>query len=223
LGAALLGWKAAELSTRGRVIAAHLRLLTMLYGTHAWRAVADCPAVLDQYVRLRECCADVGAVQFQREQDPPAGVEDSLAASEITADSLIDCGVHFFSPEVWQGEAYCWSAPRAAVRLLLPPGEVVIRLDARPTGRWLSRRPKLYLDGVRIPAQQVSEESGIVQVRVGHAQSRGGDVLLSWSCRPFVPARSGLADRRKLGVALIGVRAERQSQLARIPARERAA
>ena len=121
----------------------------------------------------------------------------------LDASSLIDLGAHFFPPEVWNGEQYCWSSPRAAVMLSIGSAECWIRMNACPTGGWLVRNPKVFLDGARIPFECVTETDGIVNIFVRSDLHRAsGDVLLSWKCDPFIPAASGLPDYRKLGIAL---------------------
>ena len=122
----------------------------------------------------------------------------------VEAESLPARGLNFFSPEIWQGETYCWSAPKAAVNLPKVSPGCCIRLDARPTGGWLARRPRLYLNGMRIPAENVTETDGIVEVMIREdIFPKEGSAILSWDCVPFLPSESGLADRRRLGVALI--------------------
>lgn len=201
---ALFGWRGQLRNARWRAWRASLRFLTMLHVTYRRQAVADCPPLLDQYLRLRESCADIGSVRFYAERGHDGPLPNDFSNS-VEAKSLLTSGINFFPPEVWQGECYCWSAPQAAVLLTKVSPHCHIRLDARPTGGWLARRPRLYLNGRRIPGEDVTETDGIVDVMIRAdicpVMTRA---ILSWDCDPFVPARAGLADRRKLGVALIG-------------------
>jgi len=209
LFAALFAWRGQEWKARWRAWGESLRFLTMLHLTHRRRAIADCQPLLDQYLHLRECCADIGSVWFQAETSrnlSPSG-EVSLF---VTTESLPDCGINFFPPEVWQGELYCWSAPQAAIMLPRVWPDCRIRLDARPTGGWLARRPRLYLDGRSIAAECVTETDGMVEVMIpAEICPLAESAVLSWECDPFVPADSGLADQRKLGVAIINATVEK--------------
>ncbi|MFN0019081.1 MAG: glycosyltransferase family 2 protein [Pirellulaceae bacterium] len=223
LFAALFAWRGQEWKARWRAWGASLRFLTMLHLTHRRRAIADCQPLLDQYLHLRECCADIGSVWFRAEtpRDLPIFAE---VPSSVNAESLPDCGINFFPPEVWQGESYCWSAPQAAIMLPKVWPDCCVRLDARPTGGWLARRPRLFLDGRHIGAECVTETGGIVEViipaEMGPAEE---NAVLSWECDPFVPADSGLADQRKLGVALIRATVEQSVAAATSKTWERAA
>jgi hypothetical protein len=200
---ALFGWRGQLWNARWRAWSASLRFLTMLHVTHRRHSGADCQPLLDQYLHLRKQCADIGSVQFHAEQGPEGPLLNDYSNS-VEAEALLTSGINFFSPEVWQGECYCWSAPQAAVLFPKVSPNCRIRLDARPTGGWLARRPRLFLNGRRISADDVTETDGIVDVMIrADACPARTRAILSWKCDPFVPASAGLADRRKLGIALI--------------------
>jgi hypothetical protein len=132
----------------------------------------------------------------------------------VEGESLDEAGLNFFPAETWQGETYCWSSPGAAICLPLDSSEHRIVLDARPTGGWLVRIPKLCLNGTPIPKKDISENGGILQVTIRADTYRGaGTAILSWDCVPFCPSDSGLPDNRQLGVALIRVQVEKVQTL----------
>ena len=216
------GWWFARLVASARAHAAHAVFRGMLHGSYSRRPATDSD-LLDQYAFLRQRCAEVGAVQYQQDT---AGREQAVEPAALTALRPTDLdrhGVGFFQPEVWQGEAYCWSRPRGGIYILRPPGAVVIRLDIRPTGHWAPRRPRLFLDGSPLPSEAVVERNGRLEILLDDADARGGRVLLSWVCRPFRPARAGLADRRELGLALIAATATATVRQAAGPPSEAAA
>jgi hypothetical protein len=221
LVAALGGWRGQEWKARWRAWKASFRLLTMLHVTHRRQAIAP---LLDQYLQLRECCAEIGSVWFQAETSTGETPMLEELSRNVEAESLPNRGLNFFSPEVWQGETYCWSAPKAAVRLPRVSPGCRVRLDARPTGGWLARRPRLYLNGMRIPEENVTETDGIVKVMIREdIFSKEESAILSWGCVPFVPSESGLADRRRLGVALIRATIETRDAVTSTHNLERAA
>lgn len=200
---ALIGWRGQVWNARWRAWSASLRFLTMLHVTHRRAAVVDSQPLLAQYLYLRETCATIGSALYLAESNPAAPLSND-GPSSVEAESLLTCSINFFPPEVWQGESYCWSAPQAAIIFPRVSPNCRVRLDTRPTGGWLARRPRLYLNGRRIPAEDVTETDGIVNVTIREnvcpTMTRA---ILSWDCDPFVPAKAGLADRRKLGIALI--------------------
>jgi len=196
------GWWFERLVASARAHVAHAVFRGMLHGSYSGRPVTDSD-LLDQYALLRRRCAEVGAVQYQRETAGRKRVEEPAALPSLRPTDLGQHGVGFFPPEVWQGKAYCWSRPRGGIYILRPPGAAVIRLDIRPTGHWTPRKPQFFLDGRALPSEAIVERNGRLEILLGDADASGGRVLLSWVCRSFRPARAGLADHRELGVALI--------------------
>lgn len=196
------GWWAERTAATLRVWTAYLEFVVMLYGSRRCVPATDA-ALIGQYALLRQRCAEVGAVLYEweadgREKSPPIAAVNSLLATDLDRH-----GVGFFPPEVWQGKTYCWSRPRGGIRIVRPVGASLIRLDIRPTGQWAPRRPQLYLDGRPLPAEAVVEHDGLLDVHVGDSDASEGETILSWHCRPFRPARVGLADHRQLGLAVI--------------------
>lgn len=179
-----------------------LHFVIMLHGTRRHRPATD-PVLLTQYALLRQRCADLGSMQHQHERNACRLPPEPRGLSAVRATDCATHGLGFFGPELWRGETYCWSAPQAGIRLFLPPGQQVIRLDTRPTGQWAPRRPRFFVNGDEVPQAACQEQDGIVTIAVGQITPLGGDVLLSWNCRSFRPARAGLLDRRRLGVALV--------------------
>ncbi len=181
--------------------------LVMLHGTHRHLSPSH-HTLTNQYIRLRETSANFGTLLFQREL---ASTEQTPKPPHSTASVVqaFDCGQHgigFFGPERWQNNNFCWSAPRAGIRIHLPPGEQVIQLDIRPTGRLAPRRPTFFLNGKKIPRIAWREENGFITIQINQAESSHNGpkmAVLSWTCRAFRPARSGLSDSRRLGLALI--------------------
>lgn len=223
LFAALTGWRGEKWKARWHAWLASLRFLAMIHITHRRQAVADRQPLMDQYRHLRECCADIGSVWFQAETSHDQPMFDEWPPI-VGAESLPANSINFFPSEVWRGETYCWSAPRAAVMFPKVWPGCCIRLDARPTGGWLSRKPRLYLNGNRISAEDVAETNGIVEVMIRENVCLKSDsAILSWDCKPFVPADAGLPDRRKLGIALIRAKVEQRDTAATIYNLEHAA
>ena len=169
-------------------------------------------ALIEGYALLRQRCAEVGAVLYEQEAEQRLESHPERVVEALQATDLHRHGIGFFPPEAWHGEAYCWSRPQAAIRLARPSGPSVIRLDIRPTGRWTPRRPQLSLDGRLLPAEAVVEHDGWLDVHVGESDSGQREMMLSWKCRPFRPARAGLADARSLGLAVISVTTMAASQ-----------
>lgn len=192
----------ARLRASLRNTLALLRFLIMLHGTRRYRPATD-PVLLRQYALLRQTCAELGSVQHQRERDACHVPPDPRGLSVVRATECATHGFGFFGPELWQGETYCWSAPHAGIRLFLPPGQQIIRLDTRPTGHWMPRRPRFFVNGHEVPQTACHEQDGVVTIAVEQGVPLGGDILLSWTCRSFRPSRAGLSDRRRLGVALM--------------------
>lgn len=187
-----------------RAIALYLRLCARLSllcdTTHGYGPY------LDHYALLRERCAEIGSAQFRIEKSPTRKKSDCTFMQDFDVEAIQGIGINFYPPEVWQGQKYCWSFPRAGLRLRLGSGQFLIRLDARPTGGWLVRNPKLCIDGELIASENISEADGELRILVGSNRKAGsGDSILSWDCIPFRPAKSGLPDQRHLGVALIGM------------------
>lgn len=203
LSTAVGGWWATWLAASLRAAGTHLVFLTMLYGRRRFVPATDA-ALIDQYALLRQRCAELGAVVYEQEADRRQKSQSLDAVDTLRAADLDRHGIGFFPPEVWQGEAYCWSRPRAAIRVSRPSGTSVIRLDIRPTGRWAPRRPQLYLDGRPLPAEAVVEHDGLLDVHIGDVDAGEGEVILSWNCRRFRP---GFGDPRHLGLAVISATA----------------
>lgn len=200
------GWWTEQMAATLRVWRAYLEFMAMLHGSHRFVPATD-TTLLDHYALLRQRCAEVGAVQYQREVDQREKAGRLAAVDSLQAGDLEHYGFGFFPSEVWQGRSYCWSRPRGGIRVLCPPGASTIRLDIRPTGQWGARRPRLYVNGSPLPAGAAVERDGLLDVHLGDADAPGGDTILSWTCRPFRPARAGLADTRRLGLAVIGATA----------------
>lgn len=205
------GWWAAWLSASLRATGTHLMFLAMLYGDRRDVPATDM-ALIDRYALLRQRCAEVGAVLYEQEAERRQKSQPGDAVNALRAVDLHRHGIGFFPPEVWQGEAYCWSRPQAAIRIARPSGPSVIRLDIRPTGRWAPRRPQISLDGRPLPAEAVMEHDGWLDVHVGEFAAGQREMMLSWKCCPFRPARAGLADARSLGLAVISVTTMAASQ-----------
>ena len=199
---ALAGSWATSIQTAWRCGSAFSRFLIMLHGTHRHFPPTH-SRLVDQYIRLREASADFGAVLFQRERASANQTATPLDPGSIQA---TDCGQHaigFYGPERWNNNVFCWSAPRAGIQLHLPAGEHLLELDIRPTGRLTPRKLTFFLDGEKLPETAWHEQNGFVRVHVNMNGTCQNKVVLSWTCRAFRPARSGLADNRCLGLALI--------------------
>ncbi len=159
---------------------------------------------LDLYRSLREKCAEIGSIRFLSESAQNRRPDHFSLPHVVEAQALQDHGLNFYPTEIYKNERYSWSSPHAAVRLMLDSGDCLISLDARPTGGWLVRNPRLFINGEPIPPENVTEEGGIVKVMIRSDPRRGlGPAILSWRCTPFRPADSGLPDSRSLGIALI--------------------
>jgi hypothetical protein len=208
---AIGGWWAVWLAASLRAAGTHLMFLAMLYGRRRGVPATDM-ALIEGYALLRQRCAEVGAVLYEQEAEQRLESHPERVVEALQATDLHRHGIGFFPPEAWHGEAYCWSRPQAAIRLARPSGPSVIRLDIRPTGRWTPRRPQLSLDGRLLPAEAVVEHDGWLDVHVGESDSGQREMMLSWKCRPFRPARAGLADARSLGLAVISVTTMAASQ-----------
>lgn len=219
---ALTGWRGERFKIWLRAQRECWRYLGMLYWKHRAEDPRHCRPVIDQYFQLRARCAEIGAV-WHRENVARLGNAHSVPTT-LDAETLGRQGMNFFPPEVWQGATYCWSSPSAALLISVGSGEQEILLDARPTGGWLVRRPKLFLNGVAIASNQVTEDKGIVKIRLpAEVHCETTPALLSWTCQPFKPAQAGLPDQRSLGVAIIQVQV-RPAVAATLPAvTERAA
>ncbi len=208
LFAAITGRHGETCKTMIRIYSTYLRLWSRLYLTR--NEIKDYEPFLDQYLSLRECCAKVGSIRFRGETSRNLGKTRCASPQVIEAKTLREVGINFFPTEIWQGENYCWSSPIAAMRLSLDSSDYRLYLDARPTGGWLVRIPNLYINGVKIPKENISESGGIIQVLIRSDKTRGScDAIFSWDCVPFIPADSGLPDKRQLGVALIRMHIEK--------------
>ena len=205
---AVTGWRGERFKIWLRAQRECWRYLGLLYWKHRAENPRHCQPVIDQYFQLRDRCAEIGAV-WHRENVARAGSTNSVPTT-LDAEALGRQGMNFFPPEIWQGATYRWSSPSAALLISVGSGEQEIILDARPTGGWLVRRPNLFLNGIAIASEQVTEDKGIVTVRLpAEARCETTPALLSWTCQPFKPAQAGLPDQRSLGVAIIQVQVRR--------------
>jgi hypothetical protein len=200
------------------------KFIIMLHGTHRHLPPTH-PALTNQYFRLREVSTDFGTILFQCEL---ASTKQALKTLRPTASTVqaTDCrqhGIGFYGPEQWHEEVFCWSTPQAGIRMHLPPGEQTIQLDIRPTGQLSPRQPTFFLNGDKLPDTAWREENGFIKLQVNQTESSNHVALLSWTCRGFRPARSGLPDHRRLGLALISATfVHRQQQLNLRPTRQAA-
>lgn len=207
---ASLNWRIRRLMARLGVCLATLRLWNRLSTMPISREKWGEPAT--RYLALRRACARCGVVEFLAERSRCA---ERVAAAKRTfsmADFSNDGLLGFFTPEQWHGETYRWSGPVGILLLALEKVACRIRIDIRPTGTWKVRHPHLFFNGHHIPPDSIDEADGhlIIKVHdwmfVPDARQR-----LTFTCEPFVPARHGLPDRRVLGVAIISLSVDYQT------------
>lgn len=199
------GWEGAILRSQVVAYATYLKCLSALYITRRHEDARNAPSALQQYSDLRRKCARPGVLRYQRELE-------ARQNEALDADQIYVRGAGFFPPENWQGHSYCWSLPSAAILIPQMQQGGQIRIDARPTGGWLVRRPRLYIDGKRIPNDRVSEDEGILTIDLDTTRNTSHtESVLSWDCQAFVPASAGLPDSRKLGIAMIDLKIVRNT------------
>lgn len=201
---AILGWKGGTWKSTIRACLTYIHLMAAMHVGHSPKRNYE--PFINLYRSLRETCAEVGSMLFQSESEQDRKPGQFSLPQVVESDEFQNCGLNFYPTEVYQNERYCWSSPQAAIRLVLDSSDCLVCLDARPTGGWLVRNPKLYINGEKIPSENITEESGIVKVFIRSDKKRLlGEAILSWRCSPFRPADLGLPDRRSLGIALIRV------------------
>ncbi len=220
---ALTGWRGEWFRVWLRVQFEYSRILWKLHVTERWNDPRQSASLVESYRKLRNTCAEIGAVRFRQEETADSPRKSLFNYRQIAATEFSSVGKRFFPCEVWEGETYCWSKPSAAIMLPLSSDEQQVILDVRPTGGWLVRRPQLFLNGQRIEDAAVTEEAGMVTVGVPADLRRPSASILSWRCQPFIPFDSGLPDRRRLGVALIRVEIRPTSRAGRLNFHKQAA
>ena len=87
-----------------------------------------------------------------------------------------------------------WSEPAAILPGWMPAGRHRIRIDCLPVRCVIDAQPRLFLDGRRLPARDVTVSPRSIEIRIEVARS--GSATLAWTCTPF----AATGDRRRLGL-----------------------
>jgi hypothetical protein len=107
----------------------------------------------------------------------------------------------FHAEEAWQGCAFRWSEPEAAVRISARSGRNMIRIQCLNVRDPRDRiRVCFYLDGARVADRSIAIHEDGFDISLELAAS--GEVTLAWTCPRF----AAVGDPRRLGlpVAAIG-------------------
>jgi hypothetical protein len=110
----------------------------------------------------------------------------------------------FHLPERWQGQPLRWTKPCAVLRLPRPADACELTLQTHGVG-WpvADRRCVFYVDGRRVPDQDVSVGLLHIQVRIP-AATKQGPMLLAVVCDPVEAEVCG-AEPRELGFPLFRI------------------
>src|SRR5262249_24659941 len=106
----------------------------------------------------------------------------------------------FNAAEIWQGRAFRWSEPEAAVRISARPGRNAVRVQCLNIREPLDRiGPRFYLDGERIADRSIAIHKDSFELRVELPSS--GEATLAWTCPRF----AAVGDPRRLGLPVVGI------------------
>jgi len=127
---------------------------------------------------------------------------------ELDGDALV--GAHGL--ERHDGRWFRWTAPVAAFRLAVPPGDHVLSLDTGGLrGAPLGYVRDVYAGPRRIPRASLRQDGLRLTVPLGTARGArtapAGVIVL---CRPLEPRRNGARDARALGMPVFSVELQRE-------------
>ncbi|MGV7212782.1 hypothetical protein SO180_05655 [Bradyrhizobium sp. UFLA05-112] len=106
----------------------------------------------------------------------------------------------FNAAEIWQGRAFRWSEPEAAVRISARPGRNVVRVQCLNVRGPLDRIGlRFYLDGARIADRSIAIQEDGFELRLQLPSS--GESTLAWTCPRFAAA----GDPRRLGLPVVAI------------------
>lgn len=205
----LLGTRAPWLFA---VLKAHLRGL-MLHCRLWWnagRSREEMKPLLPGFFRTRVAWTKVGQWEhlLRTGLQPPRQVwEDS---GEAPVDSIPAAALLGFLPlESWRGQDCRWSSPFASVRIACQPfdGWMALRCDTSISAR--ERGVRIFWNGRLKSLADVRQEGEWLRVRVAAAECRVAEQLLTLACVPQRPSERSGEDRRRLGIALYGMRVEK--------------
>ena len=208
LPAAVASWHGIELWTKTQALLATCRFYLGLAKWRVTRTSVPPPPLLTAYQQMRASFARLGAARYAADRDQCRQRVEPVSNWSCSAEEADVVG--FYQSETWCGEKYRWSQPSAALSLPLAAGRYQLQLDIRPTGLLSARRPRFFVDGRPVPSGDVCEADGRVYLNI----KCGNWPCLSWRCRPFLPRKQGLPDRRRLGLALISIHASDQASSA---------
>jgi hypothetical protein len=160
-----------------------------------------------RYCRLWDAAGELARQRALRRQKPSGSSSDPPPASEtldyrpgeMPSGDLIG----FHGSEQFEGRRFRWSSPLALVRLRLPPGPYVVRLDLGSLGAPLaSEFVDLYLDGRLLRrGDDIQAGQGIFRPEPGQFRDRPPENLILVSGR----IRAASPEVRALGVPVFGI------------------
>lgn len=160
-----------------------------------------------RYCRLWDAAGELARQRALRRQSlsgslsNPPGVPETLDyhPGEMPSGGLIG----FHGAEQFEGRRFRWSSPLALVRLALPPGRYVVRLDLGSLGAGLAPEfVDLYLDGRLLRREACGQTGqGIFHAELGQFRDRPPESLILVSGR----IRAASPETRALGIPVFGI------------------
>ncbi|MGY8680598.1 glycosyltransferase family A protein [Bradyrhizobium sp. UFLA05-153] len=106
----------------------------------------------------------------------------------------------FNAVETWQGRAFRWSEPEAAVRISARPGRNVVRVQCLNVREPFNRIGlRFYLDGERIAERSIAIHEDGFELRLELPSP--GEATLAWTCPRF----AAVGDSRRLGLPVVAI------------------
>ena len=115
--------------------------------------------------------------------------------------------VGFHAVESWENESFRWSGPVSIVRAGLPVGSYDVQIETRS----LRKAPVplclgVFFNGHKVPSSSIRFHNGQVAFRVLPSMfEHGPEQRLILTCNPLRPWKSGVPDRRELGLPIFSI------------------
>ncbi|GLR85781.1 glycosyltransferase family 2 protein [Bradyrhizobium iriomotense] len=194
VGPALFG----DLLARGaaRLVAAYARcVLTVL-------ARAGSPETIARWMKLYIAAL----IDFQR-LDCIHRVRNARGVPLQRLGDQVLAQAGFNAAEIWQGRAFRWSEPEAAIRISVRPGRNVVRVQCLNVRGPVDRIGlRFYLDGARVADRSIAIHEDGFELCLELPSS--GAATLAWTC----PSFAAVGDPRRLGLPVVGIEVASDAQ-----------
>ncbi|MCI0682817.1 MAG: Gfo/Idh/MocA family oxidoreductase [Gemmataceae bacterium] len=154
-----------------------------------------------------------GLAQRPESTSPAIEAQGVFDITQLPEEALVG----FHALETWNGQAFRWTGPVAALAVILPAGSYELVLETRGLATdWHWWSLEATLDGHALPCEaDGGRERMRCRFQIDAAQAQR-QAWLAFTCQPIRPWTQGQPDARELGMPLFAVRVEPQTPPVRV-------